>query len=121
MAAMATQNRPHFGQLQVRTPAGVTLGNELVMVRGDGQYRAVIIVLSEPYVDKRGKLVFDLVRKEYLSHECIRGRTHHLADLGIVPNDNGLWNPANHLSRTGRRHLTPEEVEAIRSRIRVWR
>lgn len=121
--SIATQGRPHFGRRQVRTSAGVVPGNDLVMVRGDEQYRDVIIVLSEPYVSKRGKLVFDFVHKEHLSRDAILGRIYHLNDFGIVPykSDEGdVWNPTNHLLRTGRRRLTPEEVKTMKAKVGSW-
>ena len=110
---MAIVNRPHFGPRQVRTPAGIKPGNALTLVRGAKRYHDTIIVLSESYTDESGDLVFDLVYRKGLPNRACKV-TYYLSDFGVVLYDSGWWNPTNCLLRTGRRCLTPEELEALR-------
>ncbi len=109
-----TQNRPHFGPRQVRTPAGIKPGNRLIKVTRNS--RDYIIVRSDPYpnpgdwdwepVGPVGDLIFD-----YTYEDENQRRRMLLSSVGVVLYGDKWWSPTNHLLRTGHKRLTTEEIK----------
>lgn len=117
LQGIGPDGRPHWGDDQVRTPDGIVCGNILKMLphlfRCDA---STIVVLCEPYEDRRGRLRFDYL----IIDGALKGWVGRisLANRGVVPLEVTLgWAKSAHLRRTHRRRLTEEEVQVIEAQI----
>lgn len=103
-----TLTRPRFGRRQVRTLGGLSRG--LVLT---DSWRGMIVVLGSPYEEgneKKGAYGYDY---------ATRGKSGwyrssaYCPDVSVLPYEDGRWNTANCLLRTGLRRLPEEEIRAI--------
>jgi hypothetical protein len=89
--------RPLWSE-QITSPEGIIPGRFLRHVDFNGRSK-LILVVSPPYLSRKGKLVYQYI---YCGGNVLGDYiwTSHLSDASVIPYDNSMWNPGNHLIKT---------------------